>query len=67
MVTDFIDALGGNKIVAASLNLRSSAISNWRAFNAIPPEYALDFQSLCKERGVVFDAALFKRLKREER
>lgn len=34
--SEIIDALGGTGVLASTLNLRPSAVSNWRAENRIP-------------------------------
>jgi hypothetical protein len=66
-VGELIDALGGRILIANALGKTHQAVSNWRKFNAIPPEHALDFQVLCQDHRLRFDPAWFKRLTNAER
>lgn len=59
-VGDFLDALGGTKAVAQAIGVGPSAVSNWRARDAIPPRLHLAFAELAEARAVPFDAHLFR-------
>ena len=66
-VGDLIDALGGTVNAAKELGIGPSAVSNWRKFGVIPPQYGLNIQRLCSERGIEFNADLFQHLTDAER
>lgn len=66
-VRDLIDALGGNAVVAAQLRVRSSAISNWRHLNALPPRILRPMKALCDGRGIEFSESWFREVSRTNR
>lgn len=59
-VSDFIDALGGNGVVADIAGVGSSAVSNWRKFDRLPPRLYLRFAAAARERGVEAPERLFE-------
>lgn len=58
-IDDVIDALGGNKEVAALFGVGSSAVSNWRSAGRFPERLHLRVYRICQERGIEYDPALY--------
>ena len=58
--SELIDALGGNKPVSEMMQVRRSAVSNWRKFGQLPPRLYLKFEDACRARGVKCPRELFE-------
>ena len=58
--SDLIDALGGNRVVADLIGVGSSAVSNWRKHDKLPPRLYLQFAAIGRERGVDVPERLFE-------
>lgn len=58
--SDVIDALGGNRVVAAIFGVRSSAVSNWRAQNRFPPRLHYRLAKECEAQGIKVDPRIFQ-------
>jgi hypothetical protein len=57
-----IDALGGNRAVAALAGVGVSAVSNWRARGAFPPRLFLRLSAASGKSGVVISEKLFREI-----
>lgn len=58
-VDDVIDAFGGTTVVAKWLGIRHTAVSNWRAEQAIPNGWHLRFWLEAQDLGYRIDPRLF--------
>lgn len=56
--SELIDKLGGNRSVAALFGVRSSAVSNWRAFDRFPARLHYRLAKECEARGIEIDPRL---------
>ena len=54
-VGGFIDELGGNQATALIFGVGASAVSNWRAANALPARLHLRALRIAQERALAFD------------
>lgn len=55
-----VDALGGTKKTAATLGVVQSTISNWLAFECIPPKRFLGIAAVLKPLGYEPSPTLFR-------
>lgn len=54
-IDEWVEALGGNRVVAALFGVGQSAVSNWRSWNKLPPSRHLRALRISAERGIAFD------------
>lgn len=54
-VREWVEELGGIKVVAASFGLGYKAIHNWTMYNRIPSAYHLKAFRLSAAKGIAFD------------
>lgn len=59
-VREVVDALGGTKATAVAAGVLPSAVSNWLAFNCIPPKRYLVFVGALKPLGHEPSPAIFR-------
>jgi ABC-type hemin transport system substrate-binding protein len=57
---DVIDKLGGNQAVAKLTNRKPNAVSNWRSFDAFPPDTFLVLTAALRERGESAPVSLWR-------
>lgn len=58
--TEVIETLGGNPAVADITKRTPKAVSNWRSFNAFPPDTFLALTGALSERGHTAPASLWR-------
>jgi hypothetical protein len=65
--SDLIDALGGNRGMAAIAGVLPTAVSNWRKIGRIPPRLYLPIAAAGRARGVAVPEGLFLPARDDER
>jgi hypothetical protein len=63
-VSDLIDRLGGNPVVADYCGVSNSAVSNWRAWNRFPDRASLHYRlrQMCKEKRIRLPTGFLERM-----
>ena len=66
-VRDIVAALGGTGETAAALGVLPSTVSNWLAYDLIPPKRFLEIADALQPHGRAPDRALFRELSDADR
>jgi hypothetical protein len=54
-VKDLVVGLGGNRVVAGRIGVRSQAVSNWIAANVVPAEHHVTVWRMALEAGLAWE------------
>ena len=66
-VNEFVDAVGGNKSLAAYFEVEPHAISMWKERRSIPSRHLFKAQALATAAGLVLDPKVFLPKKRPKK